>query len=67
MQQRTIDVTVDAPAVNRKEIAKILAFYITGGDPAGYLARLAAKEADRKADLGEPAGELSKANEKLHK
>lgn len=26
-----------------------------------------AKGADRKADLGEPAGELSEANEKLHK
>lgn len=44
MKQRTIGVTVDAPEANRKEIANILAYYITGGDPAGYLARLAEKQ-----------------------
>lgn len=41
---RTVSITVDAPAVNQEEIAKILAYYITGGDPVGYLARLAEKQ-----------------------
>lgn len=44
MAQRTAVIKVDAPAVNRDEIAKILAYYITDGDAAGYLARLAEKQ-----------------------
>ena len=46
---RTIKATIDAPAVSKDEIAKILAYYITGGDPAGYLARLAEKQAKEEA------------------
>ena len=42
--KRKINVSNDAPAVDRKEIAKILASYVTGGDPSGYLARLAEKQ-----------------------
>lgn len=44
MAQRATVIKADAPPVNRNEIAKILAYYITGGDPVGYLARLAEKQ-----------------------
>ena len=42
---RKIKATFDSPAVSKDEIAKILAYYITGGDPVGYLARLAEQQA----------------------
>lgn len=51
MPQRKITIHADAPAVDRNEIARILAYYITGGDAAGYLAKLAEKqrkEAERR-------------------
>ena len=56
---RTARITVDAPAVSREEIAKILAYYITGGDPAGYLARLAEKQ---QREIEENARKAGKSN-----
>ena len=44
MPQRKITIHADAPAVDRNEIARILAYYITGGDAAEYLAKLAEKQ-----------------------
>lgn len=44
MVKRQLIIHSDAPKVDRNEIAKILAYYITGGDPVGYLARLAEKQ-----------------------
>lgn len=41
---RNISVKVDAPKADKKEIAQIMAYYITGGDPVGYLNRLAEKQ-----------------------
>lgn len=32
--------TADAPATKQTEVARILAYYITGGDPVGYLAQI---------------------------
>lgn len=48
MTQRKMTIHADAPAVDRNEIARILAYYITGGDPAGYLAHLAEKQQSEK-------------------
>lgn len=44
MKQRAITLKADAPATDKREIAQIMAYYITGGDPAGYLDRLAEKQ-----------------------
>lgn len=44
MPQRILRIKADAPSASREEIAQILAYYITGGDPVGYLARLAEKQ-----------------------
>ncbi len=44
MAQRKITIHAAAPAVDRNEIARTLAYYITGGDAAGYLAKLAEKQ-----------------------
>lgn len=41
---RMAKIIVDAPPVNKEEVAQIMAYYITGGDPVGYLARLAEKQ-----------------------
>lgn len=44
MPQRKIIIHAAAPAVDKNEIARILAYYITGGDAAGYLSKLAEKQ-----------------------
>lgn len=44
MKQRAVTFKADAPAVDKREIARLMAYYITGGDPAGYLDRLAEKQ-----------------------
>lgn len=51
MAQRQVNIHADGPAVDRGEVARILAYYITGGDPAGYLARLAEKQQQEAESL----------------
>ena len=43
LQQRTVRIVHNAPAVSREELARELAFCITKGDPVGYLARVTEK------------------------
>ncbi len=49
MNARKVILNVTAPAVSSAELARVIAYNVTGGDPAGYLERLAEKEAAEKA------------------
>ena len=51
MTQRKITIHAAAPAVDKNEIARILAYYITGGDAAGYLSKLAEKQRKEAENL----------------
>ena len=41
--QRAVRMELEPSEANKDEIARILAYYVTGGDPAGYLERIRQK------------------------
>lgn len=51
MAQRKITIHAAAPAADKNEIARIMAYYITGGDAAGYLSKLAEKQRKEAENL----------------
>ena len=47
--KRPISSEAGEPAPNKKEVAKIIAYYVTDDDPVGYLSRLTEKESKERA------------------
>lgn len=48
---KAVILDVTAPAVPRDELVRLIAYHVTGGDPAAYLARLVEKEAAENAKV----------------
>ena len=56
MGSRKLILHAPSSSVRPEELARLIAYHVTGGDPAGYLARLAEKEAaEKSAGEGLPA------------